>query len=65
MTALRKDSFWADLTAILSRKPVAPRESRHAREFAKKVYNRTGGVTPEMKRLYADLLENERRSRES
>ncbi len=65
MAALRKEHFWDDLTALFSKKPAPLRESRYAREFANRVYNKTGGVTPDMKRLYADLLDNERRSREA
>lgn len=36
-------------------------ESRKAREFANRVYKETKGPTPELKRLYAELLENDRR----
>ncbi|WP_156367769.1 hypothetical protein [Brevundimonas sp. Leaf363] len=43
-------------------KPKAVGESRRAREFANKVYKETKGATPELKRMYAKLLENERRT---
>jgi hypothetical protein len=43
-------------------KPSAPVESKRAREFANRVYKETKGATPELKRLYAKLLENDGRA---
>lgn len=62
MAALKKDVYLAGFLGFFSRKPRAVVDSRRAREFANRVYNETGGPTPEAKRLYAELLENERRS---
>jgi hypothetical protein len=43
-------------------KPREAGESRRAREFANRVYKETRGATPELQRLYAKLLEHERRA---
>lgn len=43
-------------------KPNPNQESPKARAFANRVYKETKGPTPELKRLYAKLLENERRT---
>lgn len=37
-------------------------DSVRARKFANQVYKQTNGATPELKRLYAKLKENERRA---
>lgn len=69
MAALRKEDFSSVFAGLLSFFPKKPRvtvraESRKAREFANRVYKETKGPTPELKRLYAELLENERREAE-
>lgn len=43
-------------------KPNEPGDSRRAREFANRVYKETRGTTPELERLYAKLLDHERRA---
>ena len=62
MAALRTDDYLAGFLGLFSRKPRVVVDSRRAREFANRVYNETGGPTAEAKRLYAELLDNERRS---
>ncbi|GLI23456.1 hypothetical protein XFLAVUS301_31300 [Xanthobacter flavus] len=49
--------------SLFGRQKASPKvtESRRAREFAKKAYNQTGGVTPDLKRVYDAFLDNERR----
>lgn len=69
MAALRKEDFSGVFAGFFSFLPKKPRvavgaESRKAREFANRVYKETGGPTPELKRLYAKLLDNERREAE-
>lgn len=49
------------LKALFSRKAAVVVESRKAREFASRVYRETGGPTPQLKRYYVALLDNERR----
>lgn len=43
-------------------KPRPLGDSPKARAFANRVYNETQGPTPELKRLYAKLVENEQRT---
>lgn len=43
-------------------KPKLAGDSPRARAFANRVYKETKGPTPELKRLYAKLQENERRT---
>ena len=40
------------------------RESNEARRFARRAYKEMGGPTAEMKKAYAALMDNERRSRD-
>lgn len=68
MAAVRKEDLFGGALlvgffAFLAKKPrvVVGADSRKAREFANRVYKETGGPTPELKRLYAELLDNERR----
>lgn len=60
MAALRSDSF--SFWGLLQKKPQVVKESKVAREFARRVYKETGGPTPELKQLYAEFLDNKRRS---
>lgn len=62
MAALKKDDYLAGFLSWFDHKPRAVVDSRRAREFANRVYNETGGPTAEAKRLYAELLDNERRA---
>ena len=62
MAALRKDDYLAVFLGFFNRKQRVVVDSRRAREFANRVYNETGGPTPEAKRFYAELLDNERRA---
>lgn len=69
MAALRREDFASVFAGLFSLRPRKPRvtasaESRKAREFANRVYKETKGPTPELKRLYAELLENDRREAE-
>jgi len=59
MAALTKDGFFG----FFANKPPKVTESRKAREFGNRVYKEMGGPTATMKRHYAELLENERRSK--
>lgn len=43
-------------------KPATRVDSKRARQFANRVYNETKGATPELRRLYAKLRENEQRN---
>lgn len=61
MAALRNQfSFFGWVVTV--GKPSEAGESRRAREFGNRVYKETRGATPELKRLYANLLEHERRT---
>lgn len=40
-------------------------DSKVARDFAANAYKKTGGPTPELKRVYGAYLDNERRRKDS
>jgi len=48
---------------LCRKKPQAsdPRSARRGYEFARHVYNETGGPTPELKRLHREYVEKQRR----
>lgn len=67
MAALTREDFgrFASLFGWAKKPRVSVgAESRKASEFANRVYKETGGPTPELKRLYAELLDNDRRDAE-
>jgi hypothetical protein len=58
------DREWLGWLSVFARKPKVTQDSLRARTFAMRVYKKSGGPTPGAKRLYAELLENEQRSRD-
>ncbi len=62
MAALHKPAPQGFLARLFKFKRQHFADSRRARDFANHVYKKTGGPTPEAKRLYAALLDNEQRA---
>ena len=58
-------SAWFGL--LFRKKPQAtdPRSARRGYEFARHVYNETGGPTPELKRLHREFVEKQKRTARS